>query len=103
MAARSIIARHPRRADIEKAIRAGVSVRAVAGQFDIQHFSAVARYRRGLLAGDEERRREAEGLSDEVKAALFRGRSPSGGARDVLWQVSTPGWVSPNASREEEP
>ena len=45
MTARSIIARHPRRADIEKAIRAGVAVRAVA----------------------------------------------------------TLGWVSPNASREEEP
>ncbi len=69
MAARSIIARHPRRADIEKAIRAGVSVRAVAGQFDIDHLSAVARYRRGLLAGDEERRREAEGLSEVDRLA----------------------------------
>ncbi len=75
----------------EEWLRAAEQFDADAVDYWNERTSAVARYRRGLLAGDEERRREAEGLSDEVKAALFRGRSPSGGARDVLWQVSTPG------------
>ena len=69
MAVKGIIAEHPKRADIEGAIRRGVSVRSVAKQFGIKHFSAVARYRRKLLASDEKRRQEVEGLSEVDRLA----------------------------------
>ncbi len=62
--ARSQIEKHPQRVEIEKAIRAGVSSRSIAGQFGIRSFSSVASYARKLRARDAERRAEQSAKGD---------------------------------------
>ncbi len=78
--ARSQIEVHPKRAEIEKAIRAGVSSRSIAAQFGIRSFSSVAAYARKLRARDAERKAEQSGKGD-VDRLVER--------LDMIWSLLT--------------
>jgi len=65
--ARSQIARHPQRAEIERDIRAGVSARAIAKAYGFRAFSTVASYARKLREQDAVREERRDNKSDVTK------------------------------------
>jgi len=69
MARRSLVEQHPQRDEIDRDLRAGVPGLAVAARSGFQSFSSVARYRRRLLARDEERRERDTNLTETDRLA----------------------------------